>query len=437
MAKTAFRFGDLDVVEFAQGQSTPFYLFSESDIRSNFSSLYSAAERFLGTSFQIAYSIKNNSIPKIVASLDSQGCLFEVTSKGEMLLLDRLGVSLSRCIYTNIWKPDEALDYAIARDLGYFAIDSFSDMRRLDAFARKHGKKTRVLIRVNPSIEMVDTIFASSTPCSKTGAEIMSDSAPTIKGFEDAYNLTKMCVENESFDVVGLHGHLGSQVTNPNYFKEFSRKICAFFKEVESGLGVNLRVLDLGGGIPVRYRDTSVLPSAIDVMQIYANALNTVGISPHIILEIGRYLTSLAGILVTRIVAVKKNPTVGTIVVTDAAAYNDLLDSVLVHWDFDMTLANKFDQPRSELVWVVGSTTDSIDVFDPLKNLNARRTRFLQMPEEGDLLIVFGAGAYTTCFNMNYCMRPMSPVYLVDASGQIHTARRAQSLEGIFSDFSW
>lgn len=433
---THFIFSQVDVVDLARSIETPFYLFSEDIIKTNYNYLKEIGNtifEFL-PSYTIAYSIKNAFIPVLVDTLAHEECMFEVTSQGEMALLSKLGVHLDRCIYTNIWKPRETVEMALDKS-AIIAIDSISDFRHVVSVAEKVNKTVRALIRVNPAIAMKNTIFASSTPDSKTGVEITESEEEST---ENAHMLADMCFRHPLVQLVGLHGHLGSQVTNMNYYKEFTNKITSFYKYVKTNISPDVHILDLGGGLPVPYRNPKVVPSAEDIFTTIAHSIRSYDVYPHLISEIGRYITSPAGILVTRVVGIKENSSIGKILITDASAYNELLDSVLVHWDFDMIIANKVGYPNDTQVWVVGGTTDSIDAYDPLHTWSNRHpARFLPSPEEGDILVILSAGAYTTCFNMNYCLRPIPAIYWINSSGRVIEVRRRQKLYEMFSLFSF
>jgi diaminopimelate decarboxylase len=432
-------FDGVNLAKFAEEHNTPAYIFSERAINHNYDRIRRAFSVKYQKDFDIAYSIKNNFIPMIVDIIGRKNSWFEVTSKGEMQLLQRLGVSLSRCIYTNIWKSEEDIRYALRNKVGFMAIDSLSDMRRISNVARELRQKVRVLIRVNPAIEIKDAIFASAVPWSKTGVEIVQKRDDMIKG-EDAINVVEKSLEDSNFIVSGLHGHLGSQITDMKYYNDFSRKICELYNNIKDKFGVALGIIDFGGGYPINYDDTKPITSIDKIAEKIISNLNSAGIVAKIIVESGRYITGNAGILITRIVCVKHSPTVGKIVVTDASAYNELLDSVLVHWFFNMTIVNKMEDPMDEIVRVVGGTTDSIDAFDPLKEntcpkchkvIEDRRNRLLQRSEEGDILGILGAGAYTTCFNMNYCLRAKPAIYLIKNNRKVVIARREEKIEDI------
>jgi len=430
--KTELHFDKVNIVEFSKNNKTPFYIFGEGILNSNLETLLDSTEQnFLDYKVQLAYSVKNNTIPKLLSNISEKGFFFEVTSFGEMKLLKNIGVPLSRCIYTNIWKPKAVIQYAIENGLGYFAIDSISDLNQVSKVTHEMNVTVQVLVRVNPAITMHNTVFASSVPNSKTGVEIVPVSQEK-EYYENAYTLCLLCENDPLIELKGIHGHIGSQVVDLEYYKEYSRIICEFYKLVENRLGKKMDILDLGGGIPVPYRSQKEVPLPNEIMRIIKTNIEKSKIRPKLMFEIGRYITSSAGILVTSIVSIKKSPQIGTIIVTDASAYNELLDSVLVHWNFDMTIANKINLSKDNKVWVVGSTTDSIDAYDPKINSVSNRDRYLQFPEEGDLLVIINAGAYTTSFNMNYCLRPIIPVFWINQNKHVIFARRKQLIEEMY-----
>ena len=415
---------------------TPVYVYFESTLKGNYEFIRdSFSNKYNKT--QIAYSMKNCYIPGIIKSLEQYKPMYEVTSLNEMLLLKKLGINLSRCVYTNFYKSDNSLEYAIKNDLGYYAIDSCSDLKRLKRISSKLNKKVNVLLRVNPAIDIRDTVFASAVPCSKTGAEICKDHP------DCAENLLVEINKIEKLRLKGIHGHIGSQVTSIEYYEKFIDSIVRFFTEMSDKYSIEMDIIDLGGGYPVMYNPKEEIASVDEISDVIINCVKRYGINPTIMLETGRFITSNAGILVTKVVGTKYNPNIGKIVVIDASMYTHLLDSILADWYFEIEKLESSENTLEE-VCIVGCTNDTLDHLDPSKKeicpecnkeISKIRKRMLVSVAEGDILIIKGAGAYTTCFNNNYCLLPAPAILMISINNEIIELRRQEDFYHMFSLF--
>lgn len=435
---------DVDLELLSKKHGTPVYVFSEREILKNYHRVKSAFEKKWGSNLTLAYSVKVSPLAAIVKMLSDKGAMLEVGSLGELYLAKRLGISLNRLIYTSIYKPDEALSIAITSNIGFLAADSYSDLMRINKIAKDIGVEARVLIRANPGLSMDDVVFASATPWSKTGVRIMRNA----RGIHDVHqdeplNLFRRAYHLENVEPVGVHGHLGSQVTPIEYYEVFTKEIADLFIRIEAEFNLKLEVLDLGGGYPVRYDPTEDIPSIETIADMMVSVLNSAKIHSKLIIETGRYIVGNAGVLLTRVGVIKYNPVVGKIVVTDACTYSELLDSILVNWFFPMAVVNKIAKPIVEAVRIVGGTNDSLDVYDPLTNKKCRkcggtlaktRKRLFPSIKEGDVLAIKNAGAYTVSFNNNYCSRPIPAVLLVNRQGEEKLIRKRQTYESMFED---
>ena len=419
---------------------TPFYVYFESCIKENYEKLHNTFLKKYSKS-QIAYSIKNCFIPKIINSLEQYKPLYEITSLGEMKLLKKMQIELDRSIYTNIYKSEESLRFALMNNVGFYAIDSYSDLKHLETVSKELDKKANVLIRVNPALNIKDTIFASAVPWSKTGVEMCT-------GYIDcAENLLIKASESDNFNLAGLHGHLGSQVTNIEYYREFTESIVKFYADMENKYNFNMNMLDFGGGYPIKYKDNESISSIEEIANTIISCIKNYGINPNLVIESGRFISSDAGILVTKVVGTKNSPYVGKIVIVDASMYNHLLDSILVDWYFEIyKLNNITNKEKLEEVHIVGGTNDALDHLDPPTNdlcpwcnKEIPRTRKRKLPQidEGDILIIKNAGAYTTCFNNNYCLLPKPEVLMITDGGEIIQIRKCEDINNIFSLFTF
>lgn len=443
---------------------TPTYIFSENAIQQNLLNLQTAfTSQYSQT--EIAYSIKNNMIFDISSIIAEEINYFETTSLAELLLVEKLAQQKNKplnLISTNLFKPDGLIEQIINfgshitldkkndKMSGILAIDSYQDMKNIERIAKKSNKKAKVLVRVNPGIQMSreKTIFASAYPDAKCSV-IIKDIQPLIDlsqndmieewllkrehspKYDFAERIIQEVEESEHLELLGIHGHLGSQVTNIDYFHHFFEVITLFYKLMEEKLGRNLSYLDLGGGYPVQYSKVEQVPSIEEIAVSLSKYISQAKITPHLIIESGRFVTASSGLLLSQVTLTKENPSGGKIAVLDMSVYSDLLDVITAKWNFDISLVN--DLPRrmeksTKYAWdLAGATNDTLDQLNPINssdNPNINQHSFPRDLEPNDYVVVKNAGAYTTCFNSNYCGRPKPMIVLIDKNKNIRLIDR-------------
>ncbi len=443
---------------------TPTYIFSENAIKQNLLNLQTAfTSQYPQT--EIAYSTKNNMIFDFSAIIAEEINYFETTSLAELLLVEKLAQQMKKplnLISTNLFKPDGLIAHIInfgsqiTRDKskekmsGILAIDSYQDMKNIERVAKKLNKKAKVLIRVNTGIQMSreKTIFASAYPDAKCST-IIKDIQPIIDLSENdtiekwllkrthipkydfAERIIQEAEESEHLELLGIHGHLGSQVTNIDYFHHFFEVITLFYKLMEEKLGRNLSYLDLGGGYPVQYSITEQVPSIKEIAVSLTQNISRAKIAPRLIIESGRYVTASSGLLLSQVNLTKENPSGGKIAILDLSVYSDLLDVIAARWHFDISLVSNLPEKKDQsnkYNWdLVGATNDTLDQMTPINNsgnLDIIHHSFPRDLETNDFVVIKNAGAYTTCFNSNYCGRPKPMIVLIEKNKNIRLIDR-------------
>ncbi len=454
-----YLFDDINLEkEIAIQYGTPTYVFSTKKIKENIRDLKQSFQKtYPNTS--IAYSMKNNYIPEICSVIASEIDTFEITSLTELKIVEKIVFNQKRnlnLILTNIYKSDSLIDKTIhsQRDSNtsdyndpsnLIAIDSYQDLKNVERIAKKVGKKARVLIRVNPGIKMDirETIFASANISAKC-ASIIADIEPIIEASNDptisiwlpkrettprndfAEKLVQEAINCKHLELVGLHGHLGSQITNIEYFDRFFEVISRFYKLMNEKYDDVLEILDLGGGYPVDYSNSGGVPTIEDISKVLTKNIRYANIKPDLIIESGRYITASSGLLLSKVCLTKENSEGKNLAVLDLSVYSDLLDVLAANWCYDAVLINnltkQIDKNKGSCWTLVGGTNDTLDQLTPRSSkcskcddsLNGGIERcFPKELKTGDLLAIKNAGAYTTCFNSNYSGRPIPTKILI------------------------
>jgi len=460
MSNNELLMDNLSLAKLSKTFGTPLYIFSEKKLLDNYNELYNAFNS-LYPKIQIAYSTKNNVLGGIIERIFQKTDWFEVTSLGETQSVKKASFKIGvkpNIIQTNIYKPNDLILESIKN--GYIlAIDSYQDYVNIERIAKKTGIKAKIFLRVNPGIRMSieETIFSSATTWAKcaniisTGKELLEDLekseikswlAPlhNIPSKDTAEYLSNCIAKNPMLKFLGIHAHPGSQVTSLEYYHYFSLVVTRFFKHLNESLGNRLEYLDIGGGYPVDYKSGKSIPEVKEIAKIIISNIEKAKISPKLILESGRYITANAGNLLSKVVLTKELAVPQNIAVLDASFYSDLIDTIAAHWYFESKLVNDLPKEEEKKEYqLFGITNDSLDLIDPQKRVCScgetitpeRKRIFPRFLKSGDLVLIMNAGAYTTCFNSNYCLHPRPPAILIDTEDKIHLIRKKQSYEEI------
>jgi diaminopimelate decarboxylase len=434
--------------EIASKFGTPTYLFSTRKIRENINHLSTVFTKHYPKT-EIAYSMKNNMLPEISAIISEELTSFETTSILEMKLVEQMIVKSGKplnLISTNLFKSDGLIEQLLSfpnikSKIEYdnysslIAIDSYQDLLNVERVAKKHKLKPKVLIRVNPGIKMSrdDAIFASAFASAKCSS-IIKNTTPIITASKDeniteyleernyepkfdfAENLIDLAYKSDHLDLIGIHGHLGSQITNMTYFHNFFEVITLFYKLMQEKYENKLQILDLGGGYPAIYNQFEQIPTIDQIAKSLSERIAQAKINPKVIIESGRYITASSSMLLTRVNLTKESSSGSKLAIVDLSVYSDLLDVITARWIFESVLVNnlpaKAEETNKQNWELVGSTNDALDQLNPITE-NHKRT----FPREllpGDLIAIKKTGAYTTCFNSNYSGKPRPLIVLLN-----------------------
>lgn len=392
-ARTAAQTGELFIEDVAVADiiahvGTPAYLYSASALREAFLGL----DRALGeTKHTICFAIKSNMNLAVVRTLVACGAGVDVTSGGELYRALKAGAEPKKIVYSGVGKTDGEIDFALQTGIKMFNVESRAELATIAERAAKLGKTASIAFRVNPDVD------PETHPYIATGLRSSKFGIPIDEAL-DAYAEAKSL---KNIRVLGVDCHIGSQITKLQPFVDALarvRKLVLALREA----GHPIEVIDVGGGLGVRYRDEEP-----PTLQQYADAiLSCVGdLGCEIVCEPGRSLTANAGILVTRVLYQKQNQTKHFVVVD--AAMNDLVRPSLyqAYQHIEPVAA-----PRGpvRVVDVVGPICESGDFL--------AKERELAQVERGDLLAVFSAGAYGFAMSSNYNARPRAAEVLVRGS---------------------
>ena len=383
---------------------TPAYVYSQAAILDNFARL----EQSLGLlPHLICYSVKANSNLSVLKLLRQAGAGFDVVSGGELARTLRAGANAEEIVFSGVGKTAGEVDAGLAAGIGMFNVESAGELELLDSRARSLSRPARIAIRVNPEVE------ARTHPYISTGQIIHKFGVPK----EEALELYRRAARSSHLRIHGVACHIGSQILELDPFLKALDEIQGLAGRLETE-GMRVECLDLGGGFGIRYAEEQPL----DFAALGRGLAERLRATPYrLILEPGRALVGNAGILVTRVLYVKRNRQKNFIVVD--AGMNDLMRPTLYGSYHEIIPVHEHPGDRLQA-----------DVVGPLCETGDFLAQDREMPdvEPGELLAILDAGAYGFVLSSNYNTRPRPAEILVQAS-QAELIRPRERLEDLMS----
>ena len=444
----------VDLVRLAEAEGTPLYVFSARRIREN-------AERLLATftarhaNTTVAFASKACTLMPVLRLIRETGCALEVNSEGELWKARQAGFADRAIVLNGVAKSRSEIAAAIDPPIKAINVDSVFELERIRDVAAAAGKRANVALRLVPELES-GTAPGTETASSRTKFGMTVDQLTPA--------LAVLKAAKAELNLVGLHVHVGSQVTDRSTYAESGRFIAAQTREVEGALGVKLACVNVGGGFPadyVKYNDQS---RAIGYFRSdasladFAEALlppvrQALGDDVEIVTEPGRSLMSDAGVLLARVENVKPRGE-ETWLYLDAG-YHTMLETFAYHWYHHGLTANRAEDSETRLFRLVGPLCDNGDSFydvdgealmrrlmsespalaaheDTLRAHLVRLPSYRELPAAtgpGDLIAFLDSGAYSQeqIYAMNGRGRPK--VMLIEEDGTPRIIRRADSFE--------
>lgn len=385
----------------ADGAGTPAYVYDAGAIRR----AYAALDRAFGdVPHAIHYALKANSALALVRLVRSLGSAADANSIGEVEVALRCGFVPSDIVFTGVGKRTDELDRAVALGLLAINVESPGELDRLARMAADRGQVARVALRVNPDID------ARSHPHISTGLRSSKFGVP----IGAAPELFRDIQARPSLKAVGIHVHIGSQITTLDPIERAAEAVASLAHEL-SGQGIAIEHLDMGGGVGIAY-DGGHAPDPVDYVQRIVRVAGASGLK--LAIEPGRLLVGAAGLLLTRVVDVKQFPGERRFVVLDAGM-TELMRPALYG-----------AHHRIEPVRPRAGNPVAVDVVGPICETTDTFARDIHLPplDVGDLVVIRDTGAYGAAMGSTYLRRPLPPEIFVD-DGAWRITRRRQDLD--------
>ncbi|QIN81247.1 diaminopimelate decarboxylase [Rubrobacter tropicus] len=363
--------------EIAHAVGTPTYVYSHAAIEKAYNEL---DEAFSGLDHLVCYAVKANGNLAVLRALASLGAGADIVSGGELYRAMRAGFDPKKVVFAGVGKTEQELMAGLGERILLFNVESASELERLEQIAARFGKRARVSLRVNPDVD------AGSHDHITTGRERDKFGIPV----DQALALAERAKEYGCVDIIGVHQHIGSQITKLDPFKDSVERSAGLVDELKAR-HFDIRYFNIGGGLGIRYKDEET-PTPGELVEAIRPTLEASG--TKILCEMGRFISGAAGVLLTGVVYRKKSGEKDFIVAD--AGMNDLLRPSLydAHHEIRAVKQN-------------GSVTGA-DLVGPVCESGDYLARDRELPDaqEGDLLAVMGAGAYGFSMASNYNSRP-------------------------------
>jgi diaminopimelate decarboxylase len=399
--------------ELAEKFDTPLYVLSRDRIRQNYRAFHEALTRIY-PHILICPAYKANSHLAVCRLYEIEGAGAEVVSPAELRMALDAGVDPEKIVYNGPMKKEADLELAIESEVGLINADSTPELEHMQHAASKVGKRCNAGLRINVGIEpLTHPHLATAQREHKFGIWI----GEAIAAYRAASNKPEL-------NMIGMHCHIGSNISELKVISEMARKILGLATQVKKEAGVNLSRIDMGGGVGYPYQPSSPVMS----FEEYASSLLTENIAnlaelrnPTLIFEPGRALAADAGILLTAVNVLKRQGNVNWAIVD--AGMNAFIRPALYDAKHQILLANR-DANAHDVYSVGGPCCESADAF----------ARGITLPTllEGDLLAVLDVGAYGYTMASNYNGQPRPAVVLV-AEGKGELIRRRDSYEDMIA----
>ena len=410
--------GGLDTVELAKEYGTPAYILDENVIRENCRTYRRAAIEHFGADALPLYASKALCFTGMYRIAAEEGMGIDCVSGGELYTAKKAGFPAERIYFHGNNKTDRDIEDAMDMGVGTFVVDNKDELRSVSAEAVRRNITQRILLRITPGIDPhTHRAVVTGNVDSKFGNAIVTGQAMEI---------VKEAIASEGIDLAGLHCHIGSQIFELDPFADAANIMVRFIAEIKKECDYEIRELNLGGGLGVRYTEYDAeidYASAIkDIAAIVTGYCRDNGIRmPRVILEPGRSLVAAAGITLYTVGSVKEITGFKNYISVDGGM-PDNPRYALYQSQYTALIANRASAPRDYRATIAGRCCESGDLLG--ENME------IQHAKRGDILAVLVTGAYNYSMASNYNRIPRPPVIMIK-DGKARVAVRRETYEDI------
>ena len=393
----------LSIKNILKKQKTPFYIYSENQIITNFLKFKNT---FKKTNPLICFAAKSNSNLNILRVLGRLGAGADVVSGGELLKALKAGIKAKKIVFSGVGKTEEELKIAINKNILLINCESESEAKLVNNLAKKLRKKVSIGFRLNPNVD------------AKTHKNISTGKAEnkfglSIKSFK-IFLKTINSLKNIKLDALSVH--IGSQILNDAPFRKTLSVMSKLIKE----LRLNLKYVDLGGGFGINYTNKEKpinLNKYSKLVENFSKKLDC-----KIIFEPGRSIIGNTGLLISKVQFIKKGANKNFIILD--AGMNDFMRPALYDAFHQIIPVSKNSAKSKGKIEFVGPICESTCKFGIYKNY--------QKINENDFIAITNVGAYGSSLSSNYNTRPLIAEILINKN-KLRYIRKKQNLLKLIS----
>jgi diaminopimelate decarboxylase len=378
---------DNHIIEKFKTLTTPFYYYDLDILRST---LDVVKKETANSGFKVHYAVKANSNPRILKIISSYGLGADCVSWNEIAAAINAGFSSSEIVFAGVGKTDKEIEAALKEDIFCFNCESIQEIEVINELAIRQNKTARIALRINPYID------AHTHKYITTGIEESKFGINTWELDEVIKRISFL----KNIRLIGIHFHIGSQITRTSVFKSLCTKINEL-QEWFASRSVNLEIINVGGGLGIDYENPDKPPLFQDHFSLLNEFIDLLpGQKLH--MEPGRSITGQCGSLISKVLFIKNGR--NTLFAIIDAGMTDLIRPAL--YQAHHKIENLTSDGNIYRYDVVGPICESADTF----------AKFIELPEtrRGDVIAIRSAGAYGEVMASRYNLRDLPPSVFSD-----------------------
>ena len=411
----------VDTSELVAEYSTPLYVLDEDIIRRNCRTYVNAMHEYFGGDSAPLFASKALCFKGIYPIVESEGMCVDVVSPGEIYTALAAGFPAEKMFFHGTNKTDDDIAYGVESGIGYFVVDNHNELKVLDCICGEKGVVQKVLLRLTCGLDP-HTLEAINT-----GRVDSQFGVPIDTGQADDFVSDALSCEN--IKVEGFHSHVGSQIFESDSFIKQAEILSAYAAKVKSELGLEIKVLNIGGGFGVRYTEADptidIAARIKEVSEHMRSACDKYGLSmPTVFMEPGRSIVADAGVTLYKTGGVKEVKGYRNYVTVDGGM-TDNPRYALYKSAYTVINASRAGESADYECTIAGRCCESGDrIAEDIK---------IARPERGDIIAVLGTGAYNYSMASNYNRIPR-PAMVIIKEGLASLAVRRESFEDLIKN---
>ena len=411
--------GGCDVVDLAKEFGTPLYLFDESTLRHKCREFKDEFGKYNPDTLVI-YASKAFPNKALTLILKKEGLGLDVVSGGELSIVHSVDFPLDKVYFHGNNKTPEELNLALDLGVGRIVVDNFYELELLNRLAGERGISQNILLRLTPGVDPHTHQYTT------TGTIESKFGFPLATGQDE--EAVKQALSASNLNLLGLHFHLGSPVSEIQPYELAMELVLRFAQEMGTKFDLSLSEVDIGGGFAVPYTLDSEVPTISDYARAVTGKLNSfiseLGLSrPRLIIEPGRAIVGQAGVALYKVGAIKEIPGIKKYVCVDGGI-SDNIRPALYGAKYEALVANKALEAEREVVTIAGKLCQSGDIL--VRDVN------LVSVHPGDIMAIPVCGAYSIPMSSNYNAMPR-PAIVMAREGQGHLIRRRETYQDMMN----